>query len=325
LVTLARDALQDLLPHFVRNSGPVEVIVFGALFILLLQNARGGLIPALVRRLPPRVSPVPAEAPPLPVRTYPQPGSAVLSVRGATRRFGGLVAVSDVAFDLRAGEILGLIGPNGAGKSTMFNLITGALPPHAGRITLLGHNVTGRVARHIAALGVARSFQHLRLRPSMTVLENVMLGTHLRTGAGMLAGAFRLDRHEERQARAEAMRQLRRVGLGDRPHEMAGNLPMGQQRVLEVARALAADPVLLVLDEPAAGLRRPEKQVLAALLRQVRASGVTILLVEHDMEFVMDLVDRLVVMDFGILLAEGTPAEIRANPAVQEAYLGGVA
>ncbi len=325
MVTFARDKLQEFLPLLMKNSGPVEVIVFGVLFILVLQRARSGLIPALLARLPERRRPAPPDAPPLPRRALPAAGTTILEVQGMTKRFGGLVAVNDVSFSLQAGEILGLIGPNGAGKSTMFNLITGALPPTAGRVRLLGQDVTGLRARAIAGLGVARSFQHVKLRPGMSLLENTMLGTHLRTRSGLLAGALRLDRAEETQAAAEAMRQLRRVGLGDNPHQLAGSLPLGRQRVLEVARALAADPLLVILDEPAAGLRRPEKLALAELLRQLRAEGVTILLVEHDMDFVMGLVDRIVVMDFGIHLAEGSPAAIRANPAVQEAYLGGVA
>jgi branched-chain amino acid transport system permease protein len=253
------------------------------------------------------------------------PGSPLLAVEGATRRFGGLVAVNEVAFDLKAGEILGLIGPNGAGKSTMFNLITGVLKPNSGRIGFAGADITGMAARRIAACGVARTFQHVKLRPDMTVLENAVLGTYLRTRAGFVAGALRLDRGEERAARGEAMRQLRRVGLAEKANELAGNLPLGQQRILEVARALAADPVLIILDEPAAGLHRLEKTNLADLLRDLRGEGMTILLVEHDMDFVMGLVDRIVVMDFGARLATGLPTEIRADARVQEAYLGGVA
>jgi branched-chain amino acid transport system permease protein len=325
LVTLARDALQDLLPRLGLQSGQGEVVVFGALFILVLQTARDGLIPALARVLPRRPPPPPAEAPPLPRRKLPEAGTTLLEVDGLIKRFGGLQAVNDVSFAVHAGEILGLIGPNGAGKSTTFNMITGALPPTAGRVRFLGEDVTHAPARRIAARGLARTFQHVRLRPTMSLLENVMLGAHLRGGAGLLAGALRRDRAEEAHPRAEAMRQLRRVGLGETPHELAGNLPLGRQRVLELARALAADPVLIVLDEPAAGLRRLEKQAMAALLRSLRDDGMTILLVEHDMDFVMGLVDRIVVLDFGVRLAEGPPAAIRADPRVQEAYLGGVA
>jgi branched-chain amino acid transport system permease protein len=207
----------------------------------------------------------------------------------------------------------------------MFNLITGALKANAGRVMFAGQDITEWPQRDIAAAGVARTFQHVKLRPSMTVLDNVVLGAYTRTRAGYLQGALRLDQAEERQARYEALQQLRRVGLADKPFELAGNLPLGSQRTLEVARALAADPALIVLDEPAAGLRRLEKQALADVLRDLRASGVTILLVEHDMDFVMNLVDRIVVMDFGTKLTEGLPTAIRADPRVQEAYLGGVA
>jgi branched-chain amino acid transport system permease protein len=325
LVTLARDGLQDVLPLLGSDTGQMEVVVFGVIFIFVLQNARGGILPALAGYLPRRVPPCPQEADALPHRTPPLRGTPLLEVAGLVKRFGGLVAVNEVSFTLQAGEILGLIGPNGAGKSTIFNLITGALPPTAGRVRFVGRDITGLPARRIAACGIARTFQHVKLRPTMTLLENTMLGAHLRTKAGLLAGALRLDRAEEARARAEAMRQLARVGLDANPFDLAGNLPLGQQRVLEIARALAADPLLIVLDEPAAGLRRMEKQALAELLRALRDEGMTILLVEHDMEFVMGLVDRIVVMDFGTRLAEGLPAAIRADARVQEAYLGGVA
>ncbi|MGE0315787.1 MAG: ATP-binding cassette domain-containing protein [Lautropia sp.] len=326
LITLLKNGVQDLLPAIAPGAaGQLEIVAFSALFILFLQYARNGIVPFVAQWLPqPAPEPPPAVAP-LARREQPAPGRTLLQVESAVRRFGGLVAVNDVSFEVRAGEILGLIGPNGAGKSTMFNLLTGALPASGGRIVFDGTDITRAPQRRIARAGVARTFQHVKLRPKMNLLDNVLLGTYARTGAGFLSGALRLDRAEEARATQEALRQLERVGLGADPYELAGNLPLGKQRVLEIARALAADPMLLVLDEPAAGLRRQEKQALAALLRALREEHLTILLVEHDMEFVMGLVDRVVVMDFGCKLCEGEPAEVRADARVQQAYLGGVA
>ncbi len=327
IVTLAKNVLQDVLPAITSYSGQFEAVVFGVVFIILLQKARGGVVPIIKKYLPrPEQNVLPIKASPLPRRQRTSaPGQAVLAIEGATKRFGALAAVNKVSFEVKAREVLGLIGPNGAGKSTLLNLITGVLKPNTGTIVFQGADITKLPPRRIAAAGVARTFQHVKLRPNMTLLDNVLLGIYARTRAGFLAGALRLDRAEESAARAEALHQLRRVGLGDRYGDLAGNLPLGQQRLLEVARALAADPTLLVLDEPAAGLRRLEKQTLSDLLRDLRTQGMTIILVEHDMEFVMNLVDRIVVMDFGVKLAEGLPAAIRADGRVQEAYLGGVA
>lgn len=323
VIIFLKNAVQDYLPLIARGaSGQLEIVVFASIFILFLQRARQGIVPFLSRFLPQPQPNRPEPAPPLPLRTQPAPGEVLLQVEGAERRFGGLIAVNKVSFEVRAGEILGLIGPNGAGKSTMFNLLTGALACNSGKIVFAGRNIERLSQAKIARAGIARTFQHVKLRPRMTLLDNVLLGTYSRTKAGLISGAFRLERQEEASARAEAMRQLERIGLGDNPFELAGNLPLGNQRLLEIARALAADPLLLVLDEPAAGLRRNEKQKLAELLANLRRDHVTILLVEHDMEFVMNLVDRIVVMDFGTKLCEGDPAAIRNDARVQEAYLG---
>jgi branched-chain amino acid transport system permease protein len=326
VIVLLKNTLQDVLPVFTRYSAQLEVVAFGVLFVVILQKARAGIVPMISRYLPrPRLA-LPVQVPPLARRARPiVSGRPVLTIQGATKRFGALAAVNDVSFEVKAGEVLGLIGPNGAGKSTLLNLITGTAKPNAGRIMFLDHDVTKLAPRHIAAGGVARTFQHVKLRPNMTLLDNALLGTYSRTRSGFLAGAMRLDRTEEKSAQFEAFQQLKRVGLGEKAGELAGNLPLGQQRLLEVARALAADPVVVILDEPAAGLRSLEKQILSQLLRTLRNEGMTIVLVEHDMEFVMNLVDRIVVMDFGSKLAEGVPADIRAEPRVQEAYLGGVA
>jgi branched-chain amino acid transport system permease protein len=329
VVLLLKNVLQDVLPLVTQRAGQLQAVAFAAIFILLLQHARGGLM-GFVRRWTggrfagPEVDAARlAGAEPLPRRALPATGTPVLAVHGAVKRFGGLVAVDDVSFEIRAGEIVGLIGPNGAGKSTLFNLLTRTLPMSAGRIEFLGRDVSALAQERLARLGLARTFQHVKLRPRMSLLDNVALGAHGRTRAGLLAAGLGLDRAEERRILAEAMRQLERVGLAARAHELAGSLPLGTQRTLEIARALAADPVLLVLDEPAAGLRRQEKLALAELLRGLRGEGVTILIVEHDMDFVMKLVDRLVVMDFGAKLVEGTPAAVRADARVQSAYLGG--
>ncbi|CAM5785984.1 branched-chain amino acid ABC transporter ATP-binding protein/permease [Castellaniella caeni] len=331
LVLALKNALQDWLPLITHGLGQMDAVVFAALFIALLHFARGGVMSFVrrgLRRWRPAVAARPrltAPAHPLPRRTLPAKGTPVLSVQQAVRRFGGLVAVNQVSFDVGAGEILGLIGPNGAGKSTMFNLLTGTIPMSAGHVRFLGRDITGLPQREVARLGLARTFQHVKLRPRMTLLDNVALGAHARTRPSMLRAGLRLDREEEHRILYEAQCQLDRIGLGDSAHELAGNLPLGTQRVLEIARALAADPVLLVLDEPAAGLRRNEKIVLGELLRKLRDEGLTILIVEHDMEFVMKLVDRLVVMNFGSKLTEGLPADVRRDERVQAAYLGGTA
>ncbi|MBG0842342.1 branched-chain amino acid ABC transporter ATP-binding protein/permease [Pseudomonas chengduensis] len=329
LLTLFKQVLEDVLPQLLGSGGgTLELIVFGVLIILVLQYAKDGLLPLLQKYLP---SPKPREldlhdAEPLPRReTEPLPSNQpLLAAEGLVKRFGGLVANNDMSLSVQAGQVVALIGPNGAGKSTLFNLLTGVLPPTSGQVFFKGQRIDGMSPRAIASLGVSRTFQHVRLLPGMSVLENVALGAHRRGRAGVLSSLLHLERGEERRLLAEAKRQIERVGLADYLHTPAGSLALGQQRIVEIARALCSDPQMLLLDEPAAGLRYNEKQTLACLLEQLREEGLGVLLVEHDMDFVMGLADHIVVMEFGQRLATGSPMEIQDNPAVLAAYLGGV-
>ncbi len=323
VVRIIEDQLQVLLPKLIGTSGNFETIVFGIVLIVVLKYAPDGLWSFFERWLP---SPPRARnwqgAAPLPTRAKPARGELLLDVNEVRKEFGGLVAVNDVSFQIRAGDIVGLIGPNGAGKSTTFNLITGVLALTRGQVNFRGQSIAGLPSRQIARRGVSRTFQHVKMIPEMTVLENVALGGYLRTKSNSLQAMLRLDREEEKRLFAEAEKQLERIGMAHQAHELAGNLALGPQRLMEIARALCTDPALLLLDEPAAGLRHKEKQALGDVLRQLKTEGMSILLVEHDMDFVMGLTDRIVVMEFGTRLIEGTPAEVQASPAVRAAYLG---
>ena len=327
IVVVLKEVLQSYLPLLLHGEGQLEIIVFGILLVALLQLAPSGVWPLLVSLLPFKPK---AKRPDPSLKLHglersEGEGGVLLQVDKARKQFGGVIAINDVSFDVQAREIVALIGPNGAGKSTTFNLITGVLTATSGAISVNGKKLRNPPPQEVVKLGIARTFQHVKLVPDMTVLENVAIGAHLRGSAGALSSMFRLDRADEAKLLAEAARQIARVGLAEQMDQPAGSLSLGQQRIVEIARALCADPMLLLLDEPAAGLRHMEKQRLAGLLRQLRDGGMSVLLVEHDMGFVMDLADRIVVLDFGTKIAEGTPAAIKTNPEVIKAYLGAAA
>ena len=323
LIKLLDDYLQVALPALIGTSGSYEVIVFGIAMVLVLKYMPDGIWSLVARKLPRAPRKIDWQnAEPLSLRSKPQPHELVLKVDKIRKQFGGLTAVNDISFDIHAGQIVGLIGPNGAGKSTTFNLITGVLSKTSGQVTYRGHDISELPSREISRQGMARTFQHVKMIPDMTVLENVALGAYTRGESGVVSSMLALNKVEEQRFMKEAQLQLERIGMGQYLHEQAGNLAMGPQRLMEIARALCCDPALLLLDEPAAGLRHKEKQDLVKVLRQLQNEGMSILLVEHDMDLVMDVCDHLVVMEFGTLLTQGTPAEIQASPAVRAAYLG---
>jgi len=331
ILTILREGLRTVMPRLLGSgaSAEYEIVIFGLLLAAVVIFSPTGVWPKLATLL--RIPTTPqGPGSPLVAKSVegkslsPRmvPDGVVLQVDALQKRFGGLLAVVNLSFAVRAHEIYAIIGPNGAGKTTAFNLISGVLWPTRGTITLRGQVLTHLPPYRIAALGVARTFQTPKIFPDLTVLENVMVGLHRQTTTGFMGAMLGLGRREDAEAAAQALNYLALVELAPQAAVLAGSLSFGAQRRLELARALATSPLLLLLDEPASGLSAVERRALVQLIRAIRDAGVTVLLVEHDVSLVMDVADRVLVLNYGEQIAEGTPQEIRTDPRVIGAYLG---
>jgi branched-chain amino acid transport system permease protein len=321
LVVAAKSSLQTSFAGL-QTTGNYDIVAFGLIVLLLLHFAPSGIVALLPKslQLHSRLTDVTPAV--LPSTAKPCRGTEVLRAEKISKYFGGLRALHEISLNIRAAEVVALVGPNGAGKSTLFDLLSGLSQPSSGTICLLDERIDGRSARSIVKGGLARTFQHAQLREDMTVLENVALGGHLRGKSSLVSSALRLDRRWEAALLAEAAVQIDRLGLAELMDEPAGSLALGQQRIVEVARALMADPVVVLLDEPAAGLRFLEKEALAAAIDAMRKRGIAVLVVEHDLDFVSQIADRVIVFDFGTKIAEGAMDAVLNEPQVIEAYLG---
>lgn len=321
-VVITKSLLQSRFADFLSTSGNYEIVAFGIVVLLLLHFAPNGVMVLMPRALRLHSRLADRDAPRLPEADKPPRGKEILRAESVSKNFGGVRALREVSLTIAAGEIVALVGPNGAGKSTLFDLLSGLSPVSSGTIWLRDERIDRRSARAIVSDGLARTFQHAQLNEEMTVLENVAIGGHLRGRSSVMSAALRLDRKHEAALLAEAAQLIDQLNLRDVMDEPAGSLALGQQRIVEVARALMADPTIVLLDEPAAGLRFLEKQALAGAITAMQAKGIAVLVVEHDLDFVRDVAERVVVLDFGNKIAEGSVDAVLNEPRVIEAYLG---